>query len=135
MDQFASHVVRALFLILCPQLFQSDAPHKSQEFVRSRKSVAWKARQGPLKSIFGDESGQGQSQTSKGGCQPPGFLEVARRYVTTLRTTLDANEVRSLAGSKVACPVLQVRRYLVRPSLFTGYSLDGARGRGRSRSL
>jgi nucleolar protein 9 len=105
MDQFASHVVRELFLLLCPQLFQSDVPHKSQASVRSRKSVAWKARQGPLKSIFGDKSEQGQSQTSKG---PPAFHEVARRYVTTLRTTLDANEVRSLAGNKVACPVLQV---------------------------
>ena len=130
MDQFASHVVRALFLLLCPQVFQSDAPHKSQEVVRSRKSVAWKARQGPLKSIFGDESGQGQSQTSRGGSQLPAFQEVARRYVEMLRTTMDANEVRSLAGSKVACPVLQVRRYLVRPDIFTGYSTDGARDRG-----
>ena len=130
MDQFASHVVRALFLLLCPQVLQSDAPHKSQEVVRSRKSVTWKARQGPLKSIFGDESGQGQSQTSKGGSQPPAFQEVARRYVAMLRTTMDANEVRSLAGSKVACPVLQVRRHFVRPNLFTGYSIDGARDRG-----
>jgi nucleolar protein 9 len=135
MDQFASHVVRELFLLLCPQVFQSDAPHKSQEVVRSRKSVAWKARQGPLKSIFGDESGQRQSQTSKGGSQLPAFQEAARRYVVMLRTTMDANEVRSLAGSKVACPVLQVRCYLVRRNLFTGYLIDGARDRGRSRFL
>jgi nucleolar protein 9 len=135
MDQFASHVVRALFLLLCPQLFQSDVPHKSQASVRSRKSVSWKARQGPLKSIFGDESNQGQSQTSKGSWQPPEFQEVARKVLTTLRTALDANEVRSLAGNKVACPVLQVRRDLVHLSLLTGYSIDGTRDRGRSRSL
>lgn len=117
MDQFASHVVRALFLLLCPQLFQSDVPHKSQISVRSKKSVSWKARQGPLKSIFGDESHQGQSQSSKGSWHPPEFQEVAKRFVMMLRTSLDANEVRSLAGNKVACPVLQVRCDLVHLSL------------------
>ncbi len=113
MDQFASHVVRALFLLLCLQLFQSDAPHKSQAFLRSRKSVEWKARQGPLKSILGDESGQSQNQTREEVRQPPAFHEVARKYVMKLRTTLDANEVRSLAASKVACPVLQVWRAML----------------------
>lgn len=111
MDQFASHVVRELFLLLCPQLFHSDAPHKSRAFVRSRKSAAWKARQGPLKSIFGHASDKGQ--TTKEGGQPPAFREVARKYVTLLRTTLSANEVRSLAANKVACPVLQVGRDFV----------------------
>lgn len=112
MDHFASHVVRELFSLLCPQLFQSAAPHKSQAFVRSRKSVAWKAKQGPLKSIFGDELDLGQKQTQKEARPPPAFHEVARKYVTMLRTTLDANEIRSLATSKAACPVLQVRHYL-----------------------
>ena len=135
MDQFASHVVRELFSLLCPQLFQSDASHKSQAFVRSRKSVAWKAKQGPLKSIFGDELDQGQNQTKKEGRQPPAFHEVARKYVTMLRTTLGANEIRSLAASKVACPVLQVRRYLVRGSRFMIYLIDGIRNRGRPKSL
>lgn len=135
MDQFASHVVRELFSILCPQLFQSAAPHKSQAFVRSRKSVAWKAKQGPLKSIFGDELDQGQKQTPKEARPPPAFHEVARKYVTMLRTTLDANEIRSLATSKVACPVLQVRHYLVCGNRFIMYLIDGIRDRGRSRSL
>ncbi|KAH9991655.1 ARM repeat-containing protein [Russula compacta] len=106
MDQFASHVIRALFLLVCPQVFQSSAPHKSQALVRSRKSVSWKVRQGPLKSIFGDALDKGQ--TIMEGRQPPAFDEVARKYVTMLRTTLDANEVRSLAASKVACGVLQM---------------------------
>jgi nucleolar protein 9 len=118
MDQFASHVVREMFFLLCPQLFQSDAPHKSQASVRSRKSMAWKAKQGPLKSIFGDELNQGQNQTKKEVRQPPAFHEVARKYVTMLRTTLDGNEIRSLAASKVACPVLQVCFYLVLGSRF-----------------
>ena len=108
MDQFASHVVRALFLLLCPQLFSSSTPHKSQAFVRSRKSASWKARQGPLTSIFGDSTDKGKASAEKR--HPAEFREVAKRCVTTLRTTLDENEVRSLAANKVACPVLQVRR-------------------------
>jgi hypothetical protein len=135
MDQFASHVVRELFSLLCPQLFQSDVPHKSQAFVRSRKSVVWKEKQGPLKSVFGDELDQGQNQTKKEVGQPPAFHEVARKYVTTLRTTLDANEIRSLAASKVACPVLQVRYYLIRASRFIMYLIDGIRDRGGPMSL
>ncbi|KAF8270863.1 armadillo-type protein [Lactarius quietus] len=106
MDQFASHVVRALFLLLCPHLFNSSTPHKSQAFVRSKKSSAWKARQGPLTSIFGDNTGKGKVGAEKK--HPAEFREVAKKCVTTLRTTLDENEVRSLAANKVACPVLQM---------------------------
>ena len=135
MDQFASHVVRELFFLICPQLFQSDAPHKSQAFVRSKKSVAWKAKQGPLKSIFGSELDQGQKRIKKEARQPPGFHEVAAKYVTMLRTTLDANEIRSLAASKVACPVLQVRYYLVRGSHFIICLIDAIRDRGLPKSL
>ena len=135
MDQFASHVVRELFFLLCPQLFQSDAPHKSQAFVRSKKSVAWKAKQGPLKSIFGSELDQGQNRFKKEARQPPAFHEVAAKYVLMLRTTLDANEIRSLAASKVACPVLQVRYYLVRGSQFIIYLIDAIRDRGLPKSL
>jgi len=110
MDQFASHVIRALFVLLCPQLFQSDAPHKTQSFVRSRKSAAWKARQGPLKPIFDDVLEKGKA--SNEGIRPAAFCEIAKKYVTILSTTLDGNEIRSLAANKVACPVLQVRHDL-----------------------
>ncbi|KAI9449636.1 hypothetical protein BJY52DRAFT_1359724 [Lactarius psammicola] len=106
MDQFASHVIRALFLLLCPHLFSSSTPHRSQAFVRSKKSAAWKARQGPLTSIFGDTTDKGKASAERR--HPAEFREVAKRYVTTLRTTLDENEVRSLAANKVACPVLQM---------------------------
>jgi nucleolar protein 9 len=107
MDQFASHVIRELFLLLCPYLFNSSTPHKSQAFVRSRKSAAWKARQGPLTSIFGDSTDKGKASAEKR--HPAEFREVAKKCITTLRTTLGENEVRSLAAKKVACPVLQVR--------------------------
>jgi nucleolar protein 9 len=112
MDQFASHVVRALCLLFCPQLFQSEAPHKSQAFVRSRKSAAWKAKQGPLRSIFGNGQDKGKASAEERQPYPLEFRDVARKFVTMLRTNLDANEVRSLAANKVACPVLQVRRCL-----------------------
>lgn len=124
MDQFASHVIRALFMLLCPQLFQSDAPHKSQSFVRSRKSVAWKARQGPLKSIFDDASEKGKA--SNEGIRPAAFREIAKKYVTMLRTALDGNEIRSLAANRVACPVLQVQHDLAYRRSLTCDLIDGS---------
>ncbi|KAN0135354.1 hypothetical protein V8E53_006919 [Lactarius tabidus] len=77
MDQFASHVIRVLFLLLCPHLFNSSTLHKSQEF-----------------------HGQGQSQSREEKSRPAEFREVSKKHVTTLRKTLDENEV--------ACPVLQM---------------------------
>lgn len=127
MDQFASHVIRALFILLCPQLFQSDAPHKTESFVRSRKSVAWKARQGPLKPIFDDVSEKGK--VSNEGIWPVAFREIAKKYVTMLRATLDGNEIRSLAANKVACPVLQVRCDPAYRRLLTCDLVDGNRDR------
>jgi hypothetical protein len=58
------------FFLLCPQLFQSDASRKSQAAGRSRKSVAWKAKLDPLKSIFGDGLDQSQNQTKRGRKAP-----------------------------------------------------------------
>ncbi len=58
-------------------------------------------------------SDQGQRQNREEVRQLPTFHGVTRKYVTMLRTTLNANEVRSLAGSKVACPVLQVRAIIL----------------------
>jgi nucleolar protein 9 len=121
MDQFASHVVRALCLLLCPQLFQSEAPHKSQASLRSRKSAAWKAKQGPLRSIFGDGPDKGKASAEDRQPHPLEFRDVATKFVTILRTNLNANEVRSLAANKVACPVLQVRRCLVLRILPIGF--------------
>jgi hypothetical protein len=53
-----------------------------------------------LKSIFGD--GRDKGKATAEGRHPPEFREVARKYVTMLRTNLDGNEVRSLAANKVA---------------------------------
>lgn len=101
MDPFASHVVRALLALLCPNLFP---PEKSYT-VRSKKSAAYKAKQGPLKSVFTNDSETpvlGTPSVSKE------LLLLAPRFVTALRENLGENEVRALAANQVASPVLQV---------------------------
>ncbi|KAF9518476.1 hypothetical protein BS47DRAFT_1289620 [Hydnum rufescens UP504] len=111
MDPFASHVVRTLLTLLVPSLSSSDTsstgPHGAP--LRSKKSAAYKARQGPMKSVFkstGDNDGSRDSTTSI--LTPPGFGVVARRFVHTIRTEMDDNEIRALASDKVASPVLQM---------------------------
>ncbi|KAJ7873385.1 hypothetical protein B0H14DRAFT_2720506 [Mycena olivaceomarginata] len=97
MNPFASHVIRALLLLLSPNLVAS---HESgQHAMRSKKSAAWKAKQGPLKSVFKESDGRGDS----GSYTPP---EVFTQ--TALRRELDANETRALAADKVASPTLQM---------------------------
>lgn len=102
MDPFASHVVRALLLLLSPNLSPSD----ESGALRSKKSAAWKARQGPMKSVFGDDKGKGKETLTKR--TPAEFRQLARRFVEILRTELGENEVRALAADKVASPGLQV---------------------------
>ncbi|RDB20532.1 Nucleolar protein 9 [Hypsizygus marmoreus] len=104
MDPFASHVIRALLLLLSPNLSSSD--ENAQTALRSKKSAAWKARQGPMKSVFTDEKGKGKEVPLKS--TPPEFRELARRFVEILRADLGENEVRALAANKVACPGLQM---------------------------
>jgi len=100
MDPFASHVVRALLLLLSPNLSTSE-----ESSVRSKKSANWKAKQGQMKSVFGEEKGKGKETAISA---PVAFQEMARRLVEAVREQLDDNEVRAMAASKVACPGLQV---------------------------
>ncbi|KAG8745782.1 Nucleolar protein 9 [Ceratobasidium sp. 414] len=103
LNPFAAHVVLSLLLLLSPTIAQpvdSTKPHAS--LVRSKKSAAYKSRQGPMKSVL--ESGTGRDTTA---VAPPSFGEIAGRFVDTLKDTLDANEVRALAADKAANPVLQ----------------------------
>lgn len=108
MDPFGSHVVRSLFVLLCPALFSSDASNKMQSTVRSKKSTAWKAKQGPMKSVFSDDRDRHKARSAKSS--PEQFRLAAKRFVETVRAELGENEVRSLAANKVASPVLQVSR-------------------------
>ena len=108
MDPFASHVVRSLLLLLSPNLSESASHENSQFVVRSKKSAAWKAKQGVMKSVFArdDAKGKGKEKESEG--VPPEFPQMARRIIEVFKSQISENEVRAMAASKVACPGLQV---------------------------
>ncbi|KAF8164318.1 armadillo-type protein [Pholiota molesta] len=103
MDPFASHVVRSLLLLLSPNLSASE--ENSQSAVRSKKSAAWKARQGQMKSVFSEDKGKGKETLRS---TPPEFRQMARRFVQMVRDQLDENETRAMAANKVSCPGLQM---------------------------
>lgn len=108
MDPFASHVVRALLILLAPDVFSTEdaqsGPGKSGSALRSKKSAAYKARQGSMKSVF--TADQGQSKPAKS--VPKEFRNAATRILTSLRDQLGENEVRALGANQVASPVLQM---------------------------
>ncbi|KAH9831022.1 ARM repeat-containing protein [Rhodofomes roseus] len=104
LDPFASHVIRALLLTLAPACFLPDA---REHAVRSKKSAAWKARQGSMKSVFVEQQ-EGVSADPKKARVPGEFRKTAERFVRALREQLGENEVRALAADKVASPVLQM---------------------------
>lgn len=103
MDPFASHVLRSLLLLLCPNVLPEDAARKS---LRSKRSMSWKAKRGHMKSVFSDEKGKVTHVLS--GSVPSSFRDAANRFLQISRDGLDGNEVRALATHKVASPVLQV---------------------------
>ncbi|KAG6918212.1 hypothetical protein DXG01_015805 [Tephrocybe rancida] len=103
MDPFASHVVRALLALLSPTV---SASSHGQGAMRSKKSAAWKARQGPMMSVFTDEKGKGKEVVTQS--RPAEFRGLAKRLVDVLRAELGENEVRALAANKVASPGLQM---------------------------
>ncbi|KAF8164817.1 armadillo-type protein [Crassisporium funariophilum] len=104
MDPFASHVIRSLLLLLSPNLAASE--DSSQSAVRSKRSAAWKSKQGQMKSVFKDEKGKGKETVMR--AIPPEFRQMARRFVEVFRSQNGENEVRAMAASKVACPGLQM---------------------------
>ena len=111
MDPFASHVVRSLLLLLSPNLNESSSHENTQFIVRSKKSAAWKAKQGVMKSVFvndskGDVKGKGKEKESEG--VPHEFSQMASRIIEVFKSQISENEVRAMAASKVACPGLQV---------------------------
>ena len=59
-----------------------------------------------MKSVFTDEKGKEKFTAS--GQVPKEFTIAAGNFVNVLRDELNANEIRTLAASKVASPVLQV---------------------------
>ncbi|KAH9853868.1 ARM repeat-containing protein [Lenzites betulinus] len=109
LDPFASHVLRALLLLLAPDVLHSAAHANSggsSSFaLRSKKSAAYKARQGSMKSVFVEGKAEAL-QTTKS--TPKDFRKMALRFVSALREQLGENEVRALAANQVASPVLQM---------------------------
>ncbi|TCD70472.1 Nucleolar protein 9 [Steccherinum ochraceum] len=104
LDSFASHVVRALLSLLAPSL-DPQSQH-GQSNIRSKKSAAFKAKQGPLKSVF---TANDPAATAAGtSLRPDKFKELIRRFVVDIRTKLGENEIRALAASQVASPVLKM---------------------------
>ncbi|KAK1229483.1 Nucleolar protein 9 [Marasmius sp. AFHP31] len=103
MDPFASHVVRVLLYLLCPAAFPATG---FQPNLRSKKSSAWKSKQGTLSSLFSNS--KGKSSAARLTRTPPEFADMARKFVNTIRETLGGNEVRALAASDVAGPCLTV---------------------------
>ncbi|KAJ7067930.1 armadillo-type protein [Mycena amicta] len=102
-DPFGSHVMRALLLLLSPTLAAKQ--EVSRNAMRSKKSAKWKARQGPLKSVFDEPA---DTKDSVAYTAPAAFAEAARKFVQAVREGLDANETRALAANKVASPTLQI---------------------------
>ncbi|KAF8121342.1 armadillo-type protein [Boletus edulis] len=102
-DPFASHVLRSLLLLLCPTALPEDSARNS---VRSKKSMSWKTKQGQMKSVFSDDKGKGMYSST--ASVPGSFREASDQFLRILRDGLDANEVRALAASKVASPVLSL---------------------------
>ncbi|KAG6375080.1 hypothetical protein JVT61DRAFT_3865 [Boletus reticuloceps] len=102
-DPFASHVLRSLLLLLCPTALPEDSARNS---VRSKKSMSWKTKQGQMKSVFSDDKGKGMHSST--ASVPGSFREASDQFLRILRDGLDANEVRALAASKVASPVLSL---------------------------
>ncbi|KAF5320668.1 hypothetical protein D9619_001195 [Psilocybe cf. subviscida] len=103
MDPFASHVVRSLLLLLSPNLSVGEEHPKSA--IRSKKSAAWKARQGQMKSVFADDKGKGKETIRN---TPSEFRKMAQRFVDAVKEQIGDNETRAMAANKVACPGLQM---------------------------
>ena len=101
LDPFASHVVRALFILLDPHL--SKFANQQSSAVRSKRSAGFKARQGAMLSVFDDDTGKLHHRQA-----PDAFLSTAKRMLSNIRQSLSPTEIRALAANKVAAPTLKV---------------------------
>ncbi|CAE6396407.1 unnamed protein product [Rhizoctonia solani] len=102
-DPFGAHVLLSFLVLLSPQITRhSDSSHSNNSLTRSKKSAAYKSRQGSMKSILSS----GTEQTSI-AVVPASFKDVGSQFVDVLRQSTDANEIRAFAANKVANPVLQ----------------------------
>ncbi|CAE6446036.1 unnamed protein product, partial [Rhizoctonia solani] len=103
LDPFGAHVLLSLLVLLSPQIARNQDSSHPNTLTRSKKSAAYKSRQGSMKSILSSRTEQLSTATV-----PTSFQDVAVRFVDALRESTDANEIRAFAANKVANPVLQV---------------------------
>ncbi|KZW04403.1 ARM repeat-containing protein [Exidia glandulosa HHB12029] len=96
---FASHVLRAILVLLCPTI---APPASSADVLRSKKSAAFKAKQGPMKSIFND-----QTHENTLAC-PKEFASMAKKVLHALKEGLGENEARAVAADKAGSPTLKL---------------------------
>ncbi|KIJ32368.1 hypothetical protein M422DRAFT_265865 [Sphaerobolus stellatus SS14] len=106
-NQFASHVLRELLLLLAPAQVSGHRDDRHAPTARSKKSAGWKARQGTMKAVIkDDQAANGKDSAVKR--TPKSFMEMAKKFLDSLRSSSDPNELRALAVDKVASPVLQM---------------------------
>lgn len=103
MDPFGSHVVRTLLSTLSPDASSSPDIHHDASS-RSKKSAAFKAKQGSMSSVLTSSS----LPSSSSSHSPEVLVALARRMVQEVRSRLSDNEIRALASDKVASPALQI---------------------------
>lgn len=106
LDPFASHVVRALFILLNPHL--SRLADLQSSAIRSKRSAGFKAKQGTMLSVFDDEAGSLHDRRV-----PDTFPSTARRLLSNTRQALSPTEIRALAANKVAAPTLKVHTRII----------------------
>lgn len=102
-DHYASHVIRALFILLVPSIPQEGT---AKDATRSKRSAKWKSRQGPLKSVFTSE--KGKEKVTEALPVPEEFSTWARTLLDTLKKRWNENEIRAMATDVRACPLLKV---------------------------
>lgn len=107
MDPFGSHVIRALLLLLSPSLAAAEA-QTNNTALRSKKSAAFKARQGLMKSVFINDASQPNTKSIP--ALPEKLRNMASKFVIAIRGNMGDNEIRALASDKVANPVLQASK-------------------------
>lgn len=78
----------------------------NESLVRSKKSAAWKAKQGSMKSVFEKDKGREPVRQLQA---PLEFHQMTKQFLEVLKSGLDENEIRAMAASKVASPGLKVR--------------------------
>lgn len=97
-EPFGSHVLQRLVILLVPSLSHLQ----SKQDLRSKRSAGYRAKVGPMKSIFDEEPAEDKRHV------PLEYESMALGILKRIRDKMSANEVRALAADKVGCPSLRI---------------------------